>query len=334
MNFQQVLVNSPQKNEISCFELRQVPIPEVSALPPGFIIVETKYISIDPYNRILLHQGVGFPRSVSVGKVMNGLVAGKIVGSNSPNHAVGEWVFGELTWENFCVCDSAIVQKIPKDYPHPHHYIGVLGICGITAYIGVKEILNLKPGETLVVSAAAGGVGELAVQIGCYIGAKVIGIAGSEEKCKYVKEIGASYCINYKNEKVLESLKLHCPNGIDAYFDNVGGETLENVIDLINRKGRIALCGMISQYGNLADKETTYGVRNLFYLIGKSVKMEGFLMGDFVEKHDEMRKELIQFVQKGMKFKEEFSEGLEQAPKALEKIFKGENKGKSFIRIV
>lgn len=335
MNLQQVLKKYPEGNDMSCFELVKGPLPDPLALQEEQVIVQTKYISVDGYNRNLITGSAGnsYFVPVKIGDVMCGLAVGEIVASKSKSLKVGDWVMGSLKWELFGVFSSNQVKQIPKEYPHPQHFVGLLGISGLTAYLGLKEVGQIKPGETLVVSAAAGAVGELVVQFGKLLGAKVVGIAGSSEKCKYVTDLGADYCVNYKEENVLKSLKEHCPKGIDVYFDNVGGETLEAVIELTNRKGRIALCGAISQYG-IGDMKEKYGVKNLFTLIGRSIKMEGFLMSDFRDKWEATVQEILVLLKDGkIRFKEEISEGLEVAPIVLEKLLTGKNQGKSLIRI-
>lgn len=317
-------------NVVPCFDFVHTPLPDPSSLQENQLIVQTKFISVDAYNKILITPGTKFYRTVSVGDTMKGLVVGEVVASKSTKFSPGDMVTGELYWSSYIVCLENQVRKIPKEYPHPHHFVTVLGISGLTALFGLKEVLLPKEGETLVVSAAAGAVGELVVQIGKIFGLKVVGIAGSDEKCKYVQDIGAYHCINYKKSNVLESLKEHCPNGVDMYFDNVGGEILESVLEVINKNGRIACCGMISQYGNA----NQYGVKNLFILVAKTVKMQGFLLFDYYPKFEEAIKEIMGYLQKGMiKMSEDFNEGLETAPKVLEKLLKGENKGKSLIRI-
>lgn len=335
MNLQQILKKYPEGNDMSCFELVKCPLPDPHNLQDEQVIVQTKYISCDGYNRNLINGSVGssYFVPVKIGDVMCGLAVGEIVASKSNSLKVGDWVMGSLRWELFGVFSSKQVKQIPKEYPQPQHFVGLLGISGLTAYLGLKEVGQIKSGETLVVSTAAGAVGELVVQFGKLLGATVVGIAGSPEKCKYVTDIGADYCINYKQEDVLKSLKEHCPKGIDVYFDNVGGETLEAVIEVTNRKGRIVLCGAISQYGieNIKDK---YGVKNLITLIGRSIKMEGFLMTDFKDKWEETVKEILSLLREGkIRFKEEINEGLEVAPLVLEKLLTGKNQGKSLIRI-
>lgn len=330
-NHKYILKSTTVDNNVSpCFDYVQTPLPDPNSLQANQVIIQTKFISVDAYNKILITPGTKFYRTVAVGETMKGLVVGEVVASKSEKFSAGDMVTGELYWSSYIVCLDNQIRKIPKEYPHHHHFVTVLGISGLTALFGLKDILLPKEGETLVVSAAAGGVGELVVQFAKIYGVKVIGIAGSDEKCKYVQDIGAYHCINYKKANVLESLKEHCPNGVDMYFDNVGGEILESVLEVINKNGRIACCGMISQYGNA----NHYGIKNLFILVAKTVKMQGFLLYDFAQKFEEGIKEIIGYLQKGMiKLSEDFNEGLETAPKVLEKLLKGENKGKSLIRI-
>jgi hypothetical protein len=334
MNLQQILTKHPNSNKIDCFDLVKGDIPDPSLLTEEQVIVQTKYISIDATNKVWISGVKTYMEPIKIGEVMKGLAVGEVVYSKSQTLKLGDLVLGLLTWQLYGVFHSSQLKKVPKEYPHHQHFVGLLGISGLTAYIGLKEVGEVKEGDTLVVSAAAGAVGELVVQFGKLMGAKVVGLAGSEEKCKYVEQLGAEYCINYKKEDIFEALKKHCSKGVDVYFDNVGGEILETVINFMNIKGRIALCGAISEYGDVTSKNK-YGIKNLSSLIGKRIKMQGFIVLDYAAKFDEIGKIILGYLQTGkITFKEDITDGLENAPKALEKLLNGENNGKTIIRIV
>ena len=333
MNLQQILTKHPNSNKIDCFELVKAELPDPALLTDEQVIVQTKFISIDATNKVWISGIKSYMEPIKIGEVMKGLAVGEVVFSKSQSLKVGDLVLGLLTWQHYGVFHSTQVKKVPKEYPHHQHFVGLLGISGFTAFIGLREIGELKEGDTLVVSTAAGAVGELVVQFGKLMGATVVGLAGSEEKCKRVQQLGAEYCINYKKEDVLESLKTHCPKGVDVYFDNVGGEILESVISLMNVRGRIALCGAISEYADVTSKNK-YGVKNLSTLIGKRIKMQGFIMSDHAAKFEEIGKIIMGYLQTGkVTFQEDITDGLENAPRVLEKLLNGENNGKSIIRI-
>ena len=334
MNLKQILTKHPESNKIDCFDLVKIDLPDPSVLTDEQLIVHIKYISIDATNKVWISGIKSYMDPIKIGEVMKGLAVGEVVYSKSQTIKTGDMVMGLLTWQIYSVFHSSQVKKVPKEYPNPQHFVGVLGISGITAFIGLKEVGELKEGDTLVVSAAAGAVGELVVQFGKLMGARVIGLAGSEDKCKYVVGLGAEYCINYKKEDIFEAFKTHCGKGVDVYFDNVGGEILETVINFMNVKGRIALCGAISEYDNIASKNK-FGIKNISSLIGKRVKMQGFIMTDFAAKFEEYGKIIFGYLQTGkITFKEDITDGLENAPKALEKLLNGQNNGKTMIRIV
>jgi NADPH-dependent curcumin reductase CurA len=270
---------------------------------------------------------------VEIGDVMNAFCVGVVMASKSPKFVPGDWVSGLLGWQSYAAMHASRISKLPQNYPNPQHFLGVLGISGLTAYMGLKEIGQVKPGETLVVSAAAGAVGELVVGLGKIWGARVIGIAGSDEKCKYVKEVlGADDCIDYKKENVAKGLKRLCPNGVDVYFDNVGGEILDIVLSIVKDYARIVCCGAISGY-NTASNES-YRLRNYPRLIIKRARMEGFIYFDFKEKIPAAVKDLMDLVKNGkLKFREDFLEGIDNAPSALQRLLTGGNIGKVMVRV-
>jgi NADPH-dependent curcumin reductase CurA len=302
----------------------------VSALGDGQVLVRNIYLSLDPTNRVWATQDSYMP-VVPLGEVMRGGTIGVIEDSRDANFAKGDIVQGLLGWQLYAVTSAAGLSKLPKGVPLTA-FMGLLGHIGLTAYFGMIDIGRPKEGETLVVSAAAGAVGSLVGQIGRIKGCRVVGIAGSDEKCLWLRnELGFDAAVNYRTENVLQALKRECPRGIDIYFDNVGGEILDAALALINLRARIPLCGMISQY--TASGPVT-GPANLARLIMCRARIEGFLVSDYFPRAGEAIPQLIGWMQSGrLKFKVDISEGLESAPRAVNKLFEGTNTGKLVVKI-
>jgi NADPH-dependent curcumin reductase CurA len=264
---------------------------------------------------------------------MRGGGIGVVEESRNPNFKAGEHVSGLLGWQEYAVTDGAGLTKLPDNPAIPlTAYMGLFGHIGLTAYYGLLDVGKPKAGETLVVSAAAGAVGSLVGQIGKIVGCRVVGIAGSDEKCQWLtEELGFDVAINYKKENVLEALKRACPNGIDVYFENVGGEILDSVLALINIGARISLCGLISQYNAT---ERVPGPYNLAMLIVKRARIEGFLVTDYMDRAQEAMAQLGRWLMEGkIKYRVDVVEGLEQAPRAVNKLFDGSNQGKLVVKI-
>jgi NADPH-dependent curcumin reductase CurA len=297
---------------------------------PGEVLVRSIYLSLDPAMRGWMSHDTYIP-AVELGAVMRGGAIGLVEASNHPGFAVGDQVQGMLGWQTHCVVDGRAVLKLPE-LPVPlGARFGLLGHIGITAYFGLLDIGAPKEGETLVVSAAAGAVGSLVGQIGKLKGCRVVGIAGSDSKCeRLTKDLGFDAAINYKTENLHKALKVHCPKGIDVYFENVGGKTLETVLNHMNLFGRIPVCGMISGYNNT---EATPGPNNLFQLIVKRLKMQGFLVTDYMPRAAEAVKDLVGWYGAGqLQYRLDVTEGLENAPAAFLKLFDGSNQGKVVVQ--
>ena len=244
----------------------------------------------------------------------------------------GDLAQGLLGWQQYAVLPGPALTKLPKGLPVPTTaFFGLLGHIGLTAYFGLLDICRPKPGETLVVSTAAGAVGSLVGQIGKIKGLRVVGLTGSDEKCRWIKELGYDAAVNYKTENVREALMRHCPEGIDIYFDNVGGKILETVLDLINLGARISVCGMISMYNAGTPAP---GPSNLVNLIMKRARMEGFLVTDYLPRAEDAIKEMIGWAMQGkLKYRVDVVQGLENAPRALKKLFDGSNAGKLIVQV-
>jgi len=314
----------------SDFQWAAEPMPE---LQDGQILVRNLYLSLDPANRGWVREEGSYMAPIPLGSVMLGSTVGVVEESRNPSFQAGDNVQGFLGWQEYAVSDGAGLNKLPNTPAIPlTAYLGLFGHIGLTAYFGLLDIAHPKEGETLVVSAAAGAVGSIVGQIGKIKGCRVAGIAGSDEKCKWiVDELGFDAAINYKTEKIREALKRACPNGIDIYFDNVGGEILDAVLAMINLHARISVCGMISQYNATAP---TPGPYNLINILARRAKMEGFIVIDYLPRAQEALPELIKWYSEGrLKYRVDVVEGLKEAPRALNKLFDGSNQGKLIIKV-
>ena len=325
----QFIVREIPKNnlEISNFEMREVDVPKPSA---DEILVKNILLSIDAANRTWM-QGRTYRDQVFAGDVMPSYSIAEVVESNHPDFKAGQIVTSDSYWEEFSLVKAKDVNKCPKDIPLSY-LLSIFGIAGLTAYHGLFDVGKLEANDTVVVSAAAGSVGIYAGQLAKASGCKVIGIAGSDEKCREVVDsLGFDGCINYKNGNLLKDLKEMCPKGISLYFDNVGGHILEAVLVRMQNGGRIVCCGAISQY----ESSSPTGPRNVpGFIITKRLKMEGFIVMDFQEKHLKAINHMKALLDEGkIKVVEDIAEGLESAPEALVNLLNGKNFGKSMVRV-
>ena len=306
---------------------------EMPVCRDGMVLVKTLYLSVDPYMRGRMSGVKTYISPFELEKTITGGVVGEVVQAMSPDLKAGDIVTGNLGWRDYNVADSRELRKIDPGIAPVSTALGILGMPGLTAYFGLLDIGNPTSGETVVVSGAAGAVGTVAGQIAKIKGCRVVGIAGSDEKAGYlVHDLGFDAAINYKTvPDIKKALKDACPNGVDIYFDNVGGEISDAVMPLINYKARIVLCGQISQY-NMSKPET--GPRVQAYLLVKSALMKGFIIIDYADRSDEGIRQLAQWVsQKKLKYAEHVIEGLENAPRAFIGLFKGENLGKQIVKV-
>ena len=306
-------------------------IPEIKA---NEVLVRTIYFSLDPTNRIWMSDVDQYMEPVEIGDIMRaGGSLAVVEESNVEGVNIGEVVQGGMHggWQEYFTIPESDIIKIPKDTGLPlTAFISVLGFTGPTAYFGLLDIGKPQPGETVVVSAAAGAVGSIVCQIAKIKGCNVVAIAGSDEKCDWLKnELGADHVINYKKENVLEALKKTCTNGIDIYFDNVGGETLDAALTLMNKFGRIPVCGLISMYNDWS----SVGPKMYRNILMKTLTVTGFLVSDYADRFGESLENLGSWVAEGkIKFKVDVVEGIENAPEAVNKLFSGENNGKLVIQ--
>lgn len=314
----------------SDFRLVESPLPHAG---PGEAVVKALYLSVDPYMRGRMTGKTTYAKGVQPGEVLVGGVVGEVVESSDPRIAQGDIVEGMLGWQEYAAAPAKTLRKIDPSHGPISNALYVLGMPGLTAYFGLLDICKPQPGETVVISGAAGAVGSLVGQIARIKRCRAIGIAGSDEKIQYItNELGFDGGFNYHTtEDYGAKFKELCPNGVDVYFDNVGGTITDEVIKHINTRARIAVCGQISQYN--ADKPEM-GPRWLIQLIAKQAKVEGFLVMQFADRYDEALKQLTTWLHDGkIKYREDVVDGLENAPAAFIGMMQGKNIGKQLVRV-
>ncbi|MBD2120435.1 NADP-dependent oxidoreductase [Trichocoleus sp. FACHB-262] len=317
----------------SDFEYREEPIPSPQE---GEILVRTIYLSLDPTNRIWMSDMEQYMPPVEIGEVMRGAIIGVVEESKNQNVKQGDLVSGLLGWQDYAIAEGNSgfsLVRLPDPLPCPlTAFMGPLGLTGCTAYFGLLDVGQAKAGETVVVSAAAGAVGSIVGQIAKIKGCRVVGITGSDEKCRWlVEELGFDAAINYKTVDLESAIAQACPDGIDVYFDNVGGSILDAVLTKINLHARIPLCGLISAYNAT---EPVPGPYNYSQILTKRVRVQGFIILDYIPRWSEAISDLGQWLSQGkIKYALEVVEGLENAPEAILKLFDGNKKGKLVIKV-
>lgn len=305
---------------------------EVPEPGEGQLVAKVLYVSLDPAMRGWINDAKSYVPPVQIDEVMRAGGVGKVVSSKHPKYNVGDYVYGMTGIQEYCLTDGHGWVKVdPTLLPLPR-YLGTLGMPGFTAYFGLLDVLKPQEGQTVLVSGAAGAVGSVVGQIAKIKGCRVVGIAGGSEKCRYVvEELGFDACIDYKNDNVYKGIKEHCPNKVDMYFDNVGGEILDMALAHINRGARIAICGAISQYNN---KENVKGPANYLSLLVNGATMEGFVVIQFTSRYGEAAKQLGQWTAEGkIKSREHIEKGIENFYPTFQKLFSGEKKGKLVLQI-
>jgi NADPH-dependent curcumin reductase CurA len=297
----------------------------------GEVLVRTTLLSLDPASRAWM-AGRTYRPMLEPGEVMAGWGLGEVVQSNDAKFAPGDLVSGEYGWQRYAVLPARALTKHDKRLK-PEHILGVLGITGLTAYFGLLDIGRPRPGETVLVSAAAGAVGSIAGQIAKISGCRVVGSTSSAEKCKWiVDELGFDAAVDYKSNNLMQDVRNACPNGIDVYFDNTGGEMLTVALSRMNMWGRVSCCGVVSQYNAVTPAAGPAGVPG--FLVTKRIRMEGFVVMDFYQRRAQAEAALAGWVEQGkLKAPVEIVEGFENMPKALEGLFAGQNKGKLMVRV-
>lgn len=310
------------------FALVEAPIP---APAEGEVLCRTIYLSLDPYMRGRMNPGRSYARGVELGEVMVGGTVSQVVESRHAGLAPGDFVVGYGGWQEFGLSPGGSLRRLDPRAAPISTALGVLGMPGLTAYVGLLEIGRPRPGETVVVSAAAGAVGSVAGQIAKLKGCRAVGVAGSPEKCAWVVQtLGFDACVSHRTADLVGALREACPEGIDVYFDNVGGRVLAAVLQLINRGARIPLCGLIAQYNAL---EPPTGP-NLAPLLVQRALIQGFIVSDHAHRAEEFLREATPWVREGrLKYREDLVEGLAQAPRAFLGLLEGRNFGKLLVRV-
>ncbi|MGA3295030.1 MAG: NADP-dependent oxidoreductase [Candidatus Acidiferrales bacterium] len=319
-------VGMPKESD---FRIVEAPI---IALANGQILVRTFFLSVDPYMRGRMNGVRTYADPVDIGQVMVGGTVGKVLQSLNSQFQAGDIVVGYWGWQEYAILDGRGLQKLDASGAPVSTALGVLGMPGMTAYFGFLDICQPKPGETVVVSGAAGAVGSLVGQIAKIKGCRAVGTAGSDQKVAWLTgELGFDGAFNYKTtEDYVAKLKELCPKGIDCYFDNVGGNVTDAVLPVLNVRARISVCGQISQY-NAANPEL--GVRPYVYLLSKQSRAEGFIISQFADRFPEGIAQMAQWLKEGnLKYREHVVTGFENAPRALIGVLQGDNTGKMLVR--
>lgn len=320
-------VGLPGEND---FELKKIKIPEVGE---GEMLVRNIYMSVDPYMRGRMYDRESYVPPFQLNQPLEGGCVGQIIESNKDKYEVGDFVFSMLGWREYFVSDGKGLTKIDVSIAPLQAYLGTVGMPGLTAYIGLLEMGKPQEGETVFVSAASGAVGSIVCQIAKLKSCRVIGSAGSDEKVSWLKEeAGIDAAFNYKRvDNLIAELGKHCPEGIDVYFENVGGTHLEAALEHMNPFGRVVMCGMISIYNAT---EPPPGPINLGYTTSKRLTLQGFIVSDHMSKLPQFYADMGRWIEEGnIKWKETIVEGIENAPQAFMGLFKGDNFGKMLVKI-
>lgn len=311
------------------FRIVESAIPEIA---DGKLLVRNHYLSLDPYMRNRMNDAKSYAKSVALGEVMVGETVGEVIASRHPDFKPGTFVAGRFGWQLYAVSDGSDARQVEDSGLPLSAHLGILGMPGVTAYIGLLDIGQPKPGETVVVSAASGAVGSVVGQLARIRGCRAVGIAGGPDKCRYVvEELGFEACVDYKAGRVAEDLQKAAPNGIDVCFENVGGEIFDTALGLLNPFSRIALCGLVSQY-NVTEP---YGMKNIHCLLTNRVNLKGFIVFDHLELWPAARHDLTRWVKDGrIKYRETIARGIENAPAAFIGMLKGKNLGKQLVKLI
>jgi NADPH-dependent curcumin reductase CurA len=323
-------VGEPKESDL---RIEDMPVP---APGPGEMLLRTLWLSLDPYMRGRMSDAPSYATPVAIGQVMEGRTVSEVVASNLEGYAPGDIVLSPSGWQTHALSKGKLTRKIDPSIAPVSTALGVLGMPGMTAYTGLLDIGQPKAGETVVVSAASGAVGSAVGQIAKIKGARAVGIAGGPAKCRYVvDELGFDACINHRAPDMAGELKAACPNGIDVYFENVGGAVFEAVFPLFNNFARVPVCGQIATYnasempaGALHTSQVTRAI------LTKRLTLRGFIVTDFAARHDYFLRDVSAWVREGrIKYREDVVDGLEKAPRALIGLLRGENFGKMLVRV-
>ncbi len=310
------------------FEVAETPIPDPA---DGQLLIRNAYFSVDPYMRPRMNDVRSYVAPFTLGEAMTGGAVGQVVASRNATHPEGSWVVHGLGWREWALSDGSGLRRIDPSVAPVSTSLGVLGMPGLTAYYGLFELGEPIQGETVFVSGAAGAVGSTVGQMAKIAGCRVVGSAGSEEKLDWLRELGFDEGFNYHERRVREALADLAPDGIDIYFDNVGGEHLEAAIGALRRGGRVAACGSISRYN---DVEPTPGPRNMFMVVTKRLRIQGYIVSDHFDRFGEFHAKAQEWVHDGkLRYRETVVEGIENGPLAFLGLLRGENIGKMLVNV-
>ncbi len=326
IHLNEYLTGAPKAENYSLVET------EIAAPGEGEVLVKNLYISVDPYMRGRMSGIRTYIDPFQLGAAMEGGAVGEVVESNFEGLKPGDHVMSMFGWRDAYTAPGKALMKIDTTFLQPQAYLGIAGLTGLTAYVGIKRIIDLKEGETLWMSAGAGAVGSAGIQFAKAMGARVIATAGGAEKCAYCESIGADAAIDYKStDDLTAAIRAAAPEGIDGYFENVGGAHFTAAIDNLKQYGRLAGCGMIQRYNDTAASTIA---DNLVFMVGKSLKLQGFIVSDHMDIQPEFVKDLTEWMMAGkITPAETIVEGIEKTPSAFMGLFSGENKGKMLVKI-
>ena len=312
----------------SDFELAEVELPEPA---DGEVLIRNAWLSVDPYMRARMNAVRSYAPSYELGRPMYGGAVGRVEASRLDGFEPGDWVVHALGWRERTLTDGRGLRRIDAQLAPPQAYLGVLGLPGFTAYVGIDDIGRVREGDVVYVSAAAGAAGSAAAQMAKIRGARVLGSAGSAEKVAWLEELGLDAVFDYRKRPVREALRELAPNGLDVYFDNVGGEQLEAAIGAMREHGRIVACGSIAQYN---DTEPSPGPRNLSLVVTRRLRIEGFIVTDHNDRLPAFLADAVGWVADGrLRWRETVVEGIERMPAALVGMLRGDNVGKMLVKV-
>ena len=310
------------------FELAETPIPDPG---DGQLLVRNAYFSVDPYMRPRMNDVRSYVAPFTLGEPMSGGAVGRVEISRNDRYAAGDWVVHGLGWREWALSDGSGMRKVDSTVAPVSSFLGVLGMPGLTAYYGLFELGQPREGETVFVSGAAGAVGSAAGQMAKIAGCRVVGSAGSSAKIEWLRELGFDAAFDYRERPVREALAEAAPEGIDVYFDNVGGDHLEAAIGALHTYGRVAACGSVSRYN---DVEPSPGPRNMFMVVTKRLRIQGYIITDHYDRYPEFFERATEWVRDGrLRYRETVVEGIDNAPRAFLGLLRGENIGKMLVKV-
>lgn len=329
-----VLASRPiGKPTVDNFRIEEVAIP---ALADGQVLLKTKFLSLDPYMRGRMNAGKSYAAGVELNDVMVGGTVSEVVESRNSAFRIGDLVTSFSGWQSYEVSSGQGIRKLDPRITNPSYALGVLGMPGLTAYIGLMDIGEPKAGETVVLAASTGAVGSVVGQLAKNKGCRVVGIAGARKKCEYaVKELGYDACVSHYDDDMARQLKAECPQGIDVYFENVGGTSWEAVMPLLNNHARVPVCGLIAHYNETsAPPGPDRMIKLQILILIKSIRMQGYIVSDYFHRFPELVQAVGPLLASGkMKYKEDVVDGLDNAPEAFLGLFRGANFGKLVVKV-